>query len=85
MPDPGQAVLAAFAGALAHERVDIDHVPPAHRSRWRAAGLAEGIERGLAEGMERALVGSIERGRPGPVRADYGALSPRSTRGATRA
>ncbi len=62
MPDPGQAVFAAFAGALARERVDIDHVPSAHRSRWRAAGLAEGVERGLA--------GSIERGRPVAARAD---------------
>jgi hypothetical protein len=77
VPDPGPAVFAAFAGALVRERVDIDHVPSAHQSRWRAAGLAEGVERGLA--------GGIEHGRPVAVRADYGVLSPRSTRGATRA
>lgn len=69
VPDPGESLRAAVVGALAREGVDIDDEPQAHRSRWRAAGLAEGVERAPSAA----------------VWAVYNALSPRSTRGATRA
>ncbi len=69
IPDPGDDVTAAVVGALAREGVDLGDEPHAYRSPWRAAGLAEGVERAPSTA----------------VQPDYNAFSPRSTRGAMRA
>ncbi len=68
-PDAGEVVRTAIVGALEREGVDLDRKSPAHRSAWRVAGLAEGVER-----VPSAAVWPC-----------YSALSPRSMRGATRA
>ncbi len=68
-PPVGGEIVVAVHAALALEGVDVDDEPEAHRSAWRAAGLAEGVERAPSAA----------------VWACYSALSPRSMRGATRA
>jgi hypothetical protein len=68
-PEPGDAVTTAVLTALAREGVGIGDEPHALTSPWRIAGLAEGVERAPS---------AVVLGR-------YSALSPRSTRGATRA
>lgn len=69
LPSAGDEIATAVQEALAREGVGIGDEPPAHRSPWRAAGLAEGVERAPSAALW----------------AGYSALSPRSMRGATRA
>jgi hypothetical protein len=69
VPDPGGDVTAAIRDAVEREGVDLGDEPHAYRSPWRAAGLAEGVERAPSAA----------------VLPDYSAFSPRSTRGAMRA
>ena len=71
-PPPDPCVAAAVAEAVERSGLELNDVPVAYLSPWRAAGLAE----------------AAGRMPPAPVPHDepaYSALSPRSTRGATRA
>jgi hypothetical protein len=66
VPTPRSGETEAVLAALEEAGIAAGVVPPRRESTWRAAALAEAVERD-------------------PREADGYALSPRSTRGATRA
>ena len=71
-PDPGARLTGAVAALLRDEGL-LDASEPAHDPPWRRAALREGVAREPT---------APHASRVGPYVA---ALSPRSTRGATRA
>ena len=69
LPDPDDVIVAVVLQAVAAEGVDLGDRPAAYGSAWRKASLGEAAHH--SDPVADAV-------------ADY-ALSPRSTRGATRA
>lgn len=72
LPDPDDATAVAVADAVEAAGIDLRHRPAAYASAWRAAALGEAAHHSdpVADGVPLAR---------------RQALSPRSTRGATRA